>query len=152
MARPSARSWRPWLLGALALGAALAYLFSPVRVVITGMGTVEPVFEELSVPTNKWACVVDATTHSPSEIHSPGAPPPALLEARLLYQRSFDRAQALRRWSALIASAERPREWEGRLAQRLSIRNERAERLGAPVLITLTSRPRPRIWQWLNGA
>jgi hypothetical protein len=48
MARPSARSWRPWW-GALAPGAALAYTFSPVRVVMQGMGTIEPVFEELVV-------------------------------------------------------------------------------------------------------
>lgn len=161
MARPSARSWLPWLLGALALGAALAYLFSSVRVVITGMGTVEPVFEELSVPTNKWACVVTRVFVSPgqqieratplfewitdgewvvastgvSAMIKPGAAPPALPEARLLYQRSFDRAQALRRWSTLVASAERPREWEGRLAQRLSIRVERADDLAMAAVI-----------------
>jgi len=126
-------------LGALARGAALAYAFSPVRAEITGMGTIEPVFEELVVPTNRWACVVTKVFVSPGQQVEPGtplfewitdgewvvastgasamikpafgSPPPARhAEARPLYQRSFERAEALRRWST---STERPREWAG---------------------------------------
>jgi hypothetical protein len=128
VARSSARSWLPWWLGALVLGAALAYVLYPVRSVVEGVGTVEPMFEDLIlittdvsgivarmrvslhqdvdlgtplfeyIPDGQWAVQARGRMSPPSG--SPPEPEPATPEwYRAGNERRVARADALRRWT-----------------------------------------------------
>jgi hypothetical protein len=150
MAGPSARSWLLGLLGAIVLVVPLAYVLYPVRSVVEGVGTIEPMFEDLIlittavsgivtrlrverhqdvdrdaplfeyIPDGQWAVQGYATMSRPSG--APAEPPPAEPEwYREGNKRRVVRAEALRRWSKpFYSSAQRPLAWERLLQQRLS--------------------------------
>jgi hypothetical protein len=160
MARPSggSRSRLAWYLGAIALAAALAYVLYPVRRVVEGMGSIEPVFEDLIVvtpdrsgmvtrvrvssrqdvdrgtplfeylPDGQWAVQAYGSMTPPG---GAAEPPPAEPEwSRTINQRRLARAEALRRWSARVFShSERPLVWERLLEQRLNVRVAREDDL-----------------------
>jgi hypothetical protein len=136
------------------LCAVLAYVLFPVRVVIEGKGTVEPVFEELvSITSDKPGVIVRVHVSAgqtvergtpiydylPSPPWSIGTsslyattqlkPAPGMALgpdwewARAIHQRSYERAEARRRWSSRVSAAgQQPQEWERRLVKRLAIR------------------------------
>jgi hypothetical protein len=155
MARPSGGSRLAWSIGAIALAAALAYVLYPVRIVVEGMGSVEPVFEDLVVVVPDRTGMVTRVRVSPRQdvdrgtplfefvpdgqwavlaITSPGADAePATAEPewlRAINQRRLARAEALLRWSSrVLRPGERPLVWERRLADRLSLRVAREDDL-----------------------
>ncbi|MGH7302288.1 MAG: hypothetical protein ACRELZ_03290 [Candidatus Rokuibacteriota bacterium] len=56
------------------LGVALTYAFSPVRVVVEGMGTIEPVFEELALVTADKPGVITRVLVTPRQEVDRGTP------------------------------------------------------------------------------
>ena len=160
MARPpgGSRSRLAWYLGAIALAAALAYALYPVRRVVEGMGSIEPVFEDLIVvtpdrsgmvtrvrvssrqdvdrgtplfeylPDGQWAVQAYG---SMTPLGGAAEPPRAEPEwSRTINQRRLARAEALRRWSSRVFShSERPLVWERLLEQRLTSRVSREDDL-----------------------
>jgi hypothetical protein len=128
MPRRSGRSWLAGWLGVLALGVALGYVFFPVRVMIEGTGTIEPLFEDLVLITTdvsgmitrmrvglhqdvergaplfeyladgQWAVQGRAVMSKPSD--APPEPPPAPPEWYTVgNQRKVARVEAMSRWS-----------------------------------------------------
>lgn len=151
------RSRLLWVLGAIVLVVPLAYVLYPVRSVVEGVGTIEPMFEDLIlitpdvsgmvtrlrvglhqgvdrgaslfeyVPDGRWAVLGPATMSRPSG--SPAEPPPAEPEwYREGNQRRLVRAEALRGWTKrLYSPAPRPLAWERLLEQRLSAKVHRED-------------------------
>jgi multidrug efflux pump subunit AcrA (membrane-fusion protein) len=129
----------------------VAYGLYPVRRVVEGMGSIEPVFEDLIVitpdrsgmvtrvrvssgqdvdrgtslfeylPDGQWAVLAYGSMTQPG---GAAEPPPAEPEwVRTINQRRLARAEALRRWSARVFShSERQLVWERLLEQRLNVR------------------------------
>jgi hypothetical protein len=146
-----------WLLATIVLVVPLAYVLYPVRRVVEGVGTIEPVFEDLIlittdvsgmvtrlrvglhqdvdrgtplfeyVPDGQWSVLGHASMSRPSG--SPPEPPPAEPEwYREGNRRRVVRAEALRGWTKrLYASAPRPLAWERLLEQRLSAKVHRED-------------------------
>ena len=159
MASLSPRSWPLGLLGAIVLVVPLAYVLYPVRSVVEGVGTIEPMFEDLIlitsdvsgivtrlrverhqdvdrdaplfeyIPDGQWAVQGYATMSRPSG--APAEPLPAEPEwYREGNKRRVVRAEALRRWSKpFYSSAQRPLAWERLLQQRLSAKVYREDDL-----------------------
>ena len=153
----ASRSRLFWLLATVVLVVPLAFVLSPVSRVVEGVGTIEPLFEDLIlittdvsgmvtrlrvslhqdveqgtplfeyVPDGQWSVLGPVTMSRPSG--SPPEPPPAEPEwYREGNRRRVARAEALRGWTKrLYAPAPRPLVWERLLEQRLSAKVHRED-------------------------
>jgi hypothetical protein len=155
----ASRSRLFWLLAAVVLVVPLAFVLYPVRRVVEGVGTIEPMFEDLIlittdvsgivtrlrvglhenvdrgtplfeyVPDGQWSVLGPMTMAKPSG--SPPEPPPAEPEwYREGNRRRIVRAEALRGWTKrLYAPTTRPLAWERLLEQRLDAKVHREDDL-----------------------
>jgi hypothetical protein len=151
------RSPLVWLVAAIVLIVPLAYGLYPVRSAVEGVGTIEPLFEDLVlitsdvsgmvtrlrvglyqdvdrgtppfeyVPDGQWAVLGYGSMSRPSG--SPAEPRPAEPEwYRERNQRRAVRAEALHGWTKrLYSSAQRPLAWERLLEQRLTVKVHRED-------------------------
>jgi len=118
------------LLAAVVLIVPLAYGLYPVASAVEGVGTIEPLFEDLVLITSDVSGIVTRM---------------ALLEEKLPLER-IDAADANLLFPDLPVTRES-------IFVRLRLAEAPPrERWGAPLLITLTSPARPRLWRWLSGA
>ena len=145
-----------WSLAAIVL-LVLAYGLYPVRGTVEGVGTIEPVFEDLIlitthfsgivtrmrvellqevaagaplfeyIPEGQWAVTAYGGMSRPSG--SPPEPPPAEPEwRRAEKQRHAARTDAMRRWTKrLLSPAQRGLTWEHLLQQRLNAKVDRED-------------------------
>ena len=153
----TSRSRRFWLLATVVLIVPLAFVLYPVSRVVEGVGTIEPLFEDLIlittdvsgmvtrlrvglhqdveqgtplfeyVPDGQWSVLGPVTMSRPSG--SPPEPSPTEPEwYREGNRRRVARAEALRGWTKrLYAPAPRPLAWERLLEQRLGAKVHRED-------------------------
>lgn len=146
-----------WLLSAIVLIVPLAYGLYPVASVVEGVGTIEPLFEDLVLITSDFSGIVtrmrvalrqDVDRGEPLFEYLPegqwavqsrgamtrpgGSPPsPALLPEWYVEgnRRHVARADAMRHWMKRVSSSPRPLAWERLLQQRLNAKVDREDQL-----------------------
>jgi hypothetical protein len=147
-----------WLLAAIVLIVLLAYGFYPVASAVEGVGTIEPLFEDLVLVTSDFSGIVtrmrvglrqdvdrgaplfEYLSEGPWAVQSRGGmtrpsgspPKPAPLLPEWYVEgnrRHVARADAMRHWMKRVSSSSRPLAWERLLQQRLNAKVDREDQV-----------------------